>query len=301
MNKQVVVLTSNHCWGYNAIGHPEAPFRVKDTYEYLQKKQAELKIEFVNVDEEIDEEILLLTHTKEHIEKIKLGKFYDPDTPNLPNIFFYAKISANIVLQSLKLALEKNITFALTRPPGHHATKNEPGGFCYFNNIACAINWYLDNVKSGDSKESYDSKVAILDIDVHHGNGTQDIFLGNDRVLFISLHQAYIYPGTGLRSEKNCLNFPLSAGTTDLEYLQVLNKAIQKIEEFKPTLVGISCGFDTFKEDPLAGLSLTENCYYHIGKKIANLNLPTFCVLEGGYSKKLPFLVEQFLRGLLEK
>lgn len=294
MNKQVVVLTSKHCWDYNAIGHPEASFRVKDTYEYLKKKQDELSIEFVEINTEIDEDILKLTHTQELVEQVKTGRFYDPDTPVLPNIFFYAKLSANIVLESLKLTLEGKTTFALTRPPGHHATKSKLGGFCYFNNIACAINWYLN--KYTDSRP----KVAILDIDVHHGNGTQDIFLGNENVLFISLHQAYIYPGSGLKSEKNCINFPLSSSTTDFEYLQVINKAIEKIKEFEPNLLGISCGFDTFSEDPLANLALSQNCYYHIGKKINNLNLPTFCTLEGGYSKKLPFLVEQFLKGLIE-
>lgn len=287
--KSIIILTSQHCCEYNSVGHPEAPFRVKDTYEYLKKKQNELNIKFINIDNEIDEEILLLTHTKEHIEKVKSGKFFDPDTPNLPNIYFYAKISANIVLESLKLALEGNLTFALTRPPGHHATKENLGGFCYFNNIAVAINWYLKN---------YKEKVAILDIDVHHGNGTQEIFLGDNSVLFISLHQAYIYPGTGLVSEKNCLNFPLESSTTDFEYLQTLDKAIKKIVEFNPNIFGVSVGFDTFKDDPLAGLNLTDNCYYEIAKKIATLNIPTFCVLEGGYSKKLPYLVEKFLEGL---
>ncbi|MCX7716397.1 MAG: histone deacetylase, partial [Endomicrobia bacterium] len=223
-------------------------------------------------------------------------------TPNLSNIFFYAKISANIALESLKLALQNKITFALTRPPGHHANKDSLGGFCYFNNIACATNWFL-NISEliGDNpsdNQDNNKKVSILDIDVHHGNGTQDIFLGNEKVLFISLHQAYIYPGTGLRSEKNCINFPLPSGTTDVEYLQVLNKALDKIKEYKPNLLGVSCGFDTFKDDPLAGLALTESCYYQIGRKISQLNLPTFCVLEGGYSKKLPYLIEHFLKGL---
>ncbi len=294
MNKKVVVLTSKHCWEYSMFGHPEAPFRVKDTYEYLKKKQDELGIEFVEINTEIDEDILKLTHTQELVEQVKTGRFYDPDTPALPNIFFYAKLSANIVLESLKLALEGKTTFALTRPPGHHATKSKLGGFCYFNNIACAVNWYLN--KYTDNKP----KVAILDIDVHHGNGTQDIFLGNENVLFISLHQAYIYPGSGLKSEKNCINFLLSSGTTDFEYLQVVNKAIEKIKEFEPNLLAISCGFDTFSEDPLANLALSQSCYYHIGRKINSLNLPTFCALEGGYSKKLPFLVEQFLKGFVE-
>ncbi len=287
---KIFILTSKYCWQYYKIGHPEAPFRVKDTYKYLSERQKKLNIEFVFIDKEIDEEILLLTHSKELIEKVKTENFYEPDTPNLKNIFFYAKISANIVLESLKLAIENKKTFALTRPPGHHATKNNLGGFCYFNNIACAINWYLKNYKH--------KKVAILDIDVHHGNGTQDIFLNNEKIIFISLHQANIYPATGLKSENNCINFPLLTNTTDFEYLQTLNKAIEKIIEFKPDLLAVSAGFDTFKEDTLAGLMLTEECYYKTAKTIKQLNLATFYVLEGGYSKKLPYLIEKFLEGL---
>lgn len=287
---KIFILTSKHCWEYHETGHPEDPFRIKDTYKYLSEKQKELNIEFVFIDKEIDEEILLLTHSKDLIEKIKTGNFYDQDTPNLDNIFFYAKISASIALESLKLAIENKKTFALTRPPGHHATKNNLGGFCYFNNIACAVNWYLKNYKN--------RKVAILDIDVHHGNGTQEIFLNNEKVIFISLHQAYIYPGTGLKSENNCINFPLSTGTIDSEYIKTLNKAKEKIFEFNPNLVAVSLGFDTFKEDPLGGLNLTEECYYKIAKIISQIDVATFYVLEGGYSKKLPYLIEKFLEGL---
>jgi len=283
------IFTSEECWKYECFAHPEAPFRVKDSYQHLRNKKDILNFEFVYINDEIDEEILLWTHTKSLIEQVKNNSFYDADTPNLPNIFHYAKISANIVLHSMKSVLNNNKSFALTRPPGHHATSSQLGGFCYFNNIAVAINWYLKNFE--------DKKVAILDIDVHHGNGTEEIFLGNKRVLFISLHQMHIYPGSGLKSRQNCINFPLFAQTEDKEYLKVLNSAIEKIKEFNPDILGVSCGFDTYKNDPLAGLSLSENCYYEIGKAIKEINLPTFCVLEGGYSKQLPVLIEKFLSG----
>ncbi|MEN3013226.1 MAG: histone deacetylase [Endomicrobiia bacterium] len=292
--REIIILTSRHCWEYNTVGHPEAPFRVKNTYEYLFKKQDEIGIKIIEINNEIDEDILLLTHTKDLIEQVKNGSFYDPDTPNLDGIFFYAKLAANIALEALKLSLNRKITFALVRPPGHHASYGSLGGFCYFNNIACAINYYLN------SNPNY-KKASILDIDAHHGNGTQDIFLNNDKVLFVSLHQAYIYPGTGLKSEKNCINFPLLEGTSDIEYLQVLEKALYEIKKFKPDILGVSCGFDTFKGDPLANLLLSKSCYFYIGKKIAQLQLPTFCVLEGGYSKELPYLVEEFLKGLKEQ
>ncbi len=286
------ILTSEECWKYEFFGHPEAPFRVKNSYKHLENKKDKLNFEFVYVNDEIEENILLLTHTKSLVEQVKTNSFYDPDTPNLPNIFHYAKISANIVLQSLKIALDNNKVFALTRPPGHHATSSNLGGFCYFNNIAVAINWYFKN---------FNSKAAILDIDVHHGNGTEEIFLGNERILFVSLHQAYIYPGSGLKSRQNCINFPLSAGTNDNEYLKVLNVAVEKIKEFNPSVLGVSCGFDTYEKDPLAGLSLSQDCYYEIGKIIKEIGIPTFCTLEGGYSKDLPMLIEKFLSGFFNK
>lgn len=289
MKEEIFIFTSKYCWEYKFLGHPEAPFRVKDSYEHLLSKKKELNLEFAIVNKEIDEEILFLTHNKNLVGKIRLRNFYDLDTPCIPNIYFYAAVSANIVLESLKFALSGKKTFALTRPPGHHATKDNLGGFCYFNNIAVAINWYLRNYE--------DSKVAILDIDVHHGNGTEDIFLGNNNVIFISLHQVGIYPGSGLKSIDNCTNFPLPKGCKDDEYLTTLDKAIDIIKKFKPHVLGVSCGFDTFKDDPLAGMELSEECYYYIGKKLNQLNILTFCALEGGYSKKLPYLIENFLRG----
>ncbi|MCX7956277.1 MAG: histone deacetylase [Endomicrobia bacterium] len=290
-----MVVTSKNCCEYYLPGHPESPFRVKETYEYLMDIKKNLKVEIIEVNDPIEENILLLTHKRELVEKVKYGNFYDLDTPNLPNIFFYAKISANIVLESLKIALNGKKTFALTRPPGHHATRDQLGGFCYFNNIACAVNWYLKNLDDIENR-----KVAILDIDVHHGNGTEEIFWKNRNIIFLSIHQFGIYPGSGLVSRDNCINFPLFVNTSNEEYLKTLDKAFDIINNFNPKILGVSCGFDTFNEDPLAGLNLTEDCYYEIGKKISQLKLPTFCVLEGGYSKKLPRLIEEFLKGFFE-
>ncbi|MFN3966935.1 MAG: histone deacetylase, partial [Endomicrobiia bacterium] len=172
-----------------------------------------------------------------------------------------------------------------------HATKNQLGGFCYFNNIAIAVKYLLAN-------SSVDS-VAILDIDCHHGNGTQDIFLGEDKILFVSLHQVPLYPGTGLTSEKNCLNFPLPPGTEEKIYLNTLEKALKEIENFKPNLIAVSAGFDTYKKDPITNMNLEKISYKKIAELISGLKIPRFAVLEGGYSSDLPECIYNFILGFL--
>jgi len=117
-------------------------------------------------------------------------------------------------------------------------------------------------------------------------------------VLFVSLHQVPLYPGTGQSSEKNCLNFPLSFGTDETAYLKTLDTAVEKIVKFSPKVVGISAGFDTYQGDPLANLKLKKDSYKKIGKKISEIKAGKFAVLEGGYSQDLPELIGNFLEGI---
>ena len=140
-------------------------------------------------------------------------------------------------------------------------------------------------------------KVAILDIDCHHGNGTQDIFLGNPKVIYVSLHQyGFIYPGTGKYSEKNCYNYPLADGTEEDEYIEKLEIGLYKISKFDPDLIAVSAGFDTYKEDPLTNMNLEVGTYSKISRMISELEKPRFAVLEGGYSRALPECVYSFLK-----
>jgi len=162
------------------------------------------------------------------------------------------------------------------------------GGFCYFNNIAVAAARALDKV----------SKVAIIDFDCHHGNGTQDIFMGHEKVLYVSLHQSPLYPGTGTRTELNCLNYPVSAGTEEAAYLETLSDALGEVDHFSPDLIAVSAGFDTFREDPITNLDLDIPTFEKIGNEIKALGKPVFSVLEGGYSAKMPQCVQSYLRGL---
>src|SRR5262249_13030874 len=149
------------------------------------------------------------------------------------------------------------------------------------NNIAIAVAKVL---------QQEDRKVAILDFDCHHGNGTEDIFRGNERVLFTSLHQSPCYPGTGLTSEDNCINYPLPPGTAPLQFLAALDKAINEIRNFKPDLLAVSAGFDAYKDDPITQMGLEIKTFQEIGRHIADFTqskLPCFAVLEGGYAPEL--------------
>jgi len=281
------ILFSPKCLEYGEPGHPESPARVSETYDFIKDK-----FDFVEP-KSCDEEDILRVHSQELMKSVKNEDFFDPDTPRLPGIFDHAKLAAGASIQAAKTAVKGETAFSLMRPPGHHAGKNTLGGFCYFNNIAIATRYAQQKLGV--------KKVLILDIDCHHGNGTQDIFLGDQSVLFISLHQSPFYPGTGLSTEDNCHNYPLSAGTGEEEYLEIFQGAIKNIDNFKPDLIGVSAGFDTYKGDPLTNMQLETKSYSKLGKLIVQLNTPTFIVLEGGYSQDMPVCVNNFLEEFLEK
>ncbi|MCW4021262.1 MAG: histone deacetylase [Candidatus Bathyarchaeota archaeon] len=284
------VVYSEKCLEYLAPGHVEAPDRVYRTYNLLKAKGFKF-----NAPQPCTEDELRLVHSEEFIGKIKEGEFFDPDTPNLPSIYDYAKLSAGSAVKSMETALKGETAFSLMRPPGHHAGVDGRAlgagtlGFCYFNNIAVACKKALSHVE----------KVAIIDIDCHHGNGTQEIFLGDLGVLFVSLHRfGFMYPGTGGVSEGNCLNYPFRHSVEDVEYLEVLGAALGEVERFDPDLVGVSAGFDGHKYDPIHAFGLCEEAYTEIGRMISGLERNTFAVLEGGYGRRMPECVHNFLIGL---
>jgi acetoin utilization deacetylase AcuC-like enzyme len=160
-------------------------------------------------------------------------------------------------------------------------------GFCYFNNMAAACEALLSR---GDA-----SRVAIVDVDVHHGDGTEEILHGRDGLLFCSLHQSPLYPGTGLKSRGNCLNVTLPPGTGEKDYLLALEGLLRSVEDFKPEVLAVSAGFDTYKECPIAELRLERRSYRRMGKLLAEACPRRFALLEGGYAPELPLLVESFL------
>lgn len=277
------IFFSHKCIEYKQEGHPESPYRVKLIHKYIKNK-----FDFSEAEPCTDKD-LTLCHERELINKIRHKNFFDPDTPNLPSMFEFAKLAAGSAIQSAEhTAKTGEHSFSLARPPGHHAGRNFLGGFCYFNNVAIAVKKILQKA----------DKVAIIDIDGHHGNGTQDIFIGNKDVLFISLHQKNAFPVTGFVSERNCYNYPLVPGANAKEYVKILDSAMINVENFKPDIIAVSAGFDAYKKDPLLELGLDIETYFEIGDMISQLNVPVFSVLEGGYSPDLGKCVYQFLKGL---
>ena len=288
------IVFSEKCLEYWMPGHPESPDRIYRAYKLLK----DAGFPFLEA-EPCGEEDLLLAHSKEFVEMIRSELFYDLDTPSLPNIYEYARLAAGSAIRSMEIALEGEKAFSLMRPPGHHVGINGRAlgaptlGFCYFNNIAIACKKAL-NTKSVN-------RVAILDVDCHHGNGTQEIFFGDSRVLFVSLHRyGGVYPGTGEKSAGNCLNYPFTRPVGDEKYLEVLGSALNEVRRFNPDLVAVSAGFDTYMHDPVCSLGLSLESYRVMGQMIASLNKRVFAVLEGGYGEDLPKCILNFLRGLGE-
>ncbi len=277
------IIYSEKCLEYHDF-HIESPERVRTAEKILRSKG----YEFLEPTPATIEDILKV-HSERYLEKIRSGNFHDPDTPAYEGIFEYASLSAG---GAILAAEEKG--FSLMRPPGHHVGSNGLAlgagtmGFCYFNNIAIAI-------------KSLNSASLIIDVDGHHGNGTQEIFSEDPRVTYISLHRYPHYPGTGFASQGNSLNFPLSGNTGDELFLRTLDEALGRVNMKNVDAIGISAGFDAHKGD-LASLGLTSECYRKIGRKISALGKKVFGVLEGGYiGENIGMDIHELIQGLEEE
>lgn len=276
---KVKIVFSEKCLGYGSW-HVESPARVRTAHEILKAKGYEFL-----TPEPVSEEQLLKVHDDDYVWRVKKGLVEDGDTPAYDNVFEYARLSAGGAILAAKTE-----GFSLMRPPGHHCGRSGAAlgaptrGFCYFNNIAIAV-------------KCLDKPTLILDIDGHHGNGTQEVFQEDKEVTYVSLHKHPNYPGTGNVSEANYLNFPLPPDCGDESYLKILDKALHMISSRTFEVVAVSAGFDTHAGD-LASLGLTEKGYEGIGKRIGALKRPTFFVLEGGYAgEHLGKDIDQLLRG----
>ena len=270
---------------YHTQGHPEAPFRVAKSRERLEAAGHRVEAPKLTATRKDVE----LVHVSSHFDTVREGTYHDVDTPHYPGIEKIALTSLSGALSAAVCAAGGEPAFSLMRPPGHHAAAKRVAGFCYFNNIAVSCESLLK------SKEA--ARVGILDVDVHHGDGTEAIFARRDGILFCSLHQIPLYPGTGLQSHDNCLNFPLPPGTGEADYLNALEPAIEQLIDFKPEVLAVSAGFDTYRECPIAQMKLEKKTYRRIGEMIAATKLKRFAVLEGGYADDMPVLIENFLDG----
>ena len=285
------LITSNTFQNHDTgPGHPEQVARVSiitENFKKLNNKNILWKKPTI-----IKDDIIKNTHDSDYIELVKNSfpdkgfSSLDGDTiisPGSKEATFDAAGSIVAAIDGVQNKEFKN-AFCNVRPPGHHCNQSKAAGFCILNNIVIGAHYLLNKYKY--------KKIAIIDFDVHHGNGTQDIFYENENVLFISTHQYPYYPGTGSENEKgkfnNIFNIPLPAGTNSEEYLNAFEFALKKLEEFKPEFVLISAGFDSHVKDPLAQFKLETEDFYIITKRILETsekycNGKVISILEGGY------------------
>ena len=303
------LITSDTYQNHNTgDGHPEKIDRVTvviDNFKKLDNKNLVWK-----KPSKFDRSLLEITHNSDYINFVEKSfpekglSFLDGDTIVSPGSKDATSDAVGSIITAIDGVQNKDFknAFCAVRPPGHHAEKNKAMGFCIYNNVAVGANYLINKYKL--------KKVAIIDFDVHHGNGTQDIFYDNEKVLYISTHQYPYYPGSGTNDEKgkhnNILNIPLPAGTTSEEYLNAYEFVLKKIKEFKPEFILLSAGFDAHKDDPLAQLQLESKDFYSITKRTLELS-KQYCdgkvvsILEGGYDLlALQESTEMHVKALLE-
>jgi len=303
------LITSNTYQNHNTgDGHPEKVDRVSiiiENFKKINNKNIVWKKPSI-----VKKKILEITHSPDYIKFVQNSfpekglSFLDGDTIISPGSKEAIVDAVGSIITAIDGVQNKEFhnAFCAVRPPGHHAERNKAMGFCIYNNVAVGAHYLLEKYKF--------NKVAIIDFDVHHGNGTQDIFYDNEKVLYISTHQYPYYPGTGSEKEKgkynNVYNIPLPAGTTSEEYLNAYEFVLKKIKEFKPKFILLSAGFDAHKDDPLAQFQLTSKDFYNLTKRTLNL-AKLYCegkvvsILEGGYDlNALQESTEMHVNALLE-
>ena len=269
-------------------GHPERPERA-EVFDQVASAWRDKGGSVVEPRPATREE-LLRVHDVAHVEAIEAtsgrATMLDADTFTSPESCEIALLAAGAAVQAAEYALDtKDTAFALVRPPGHHAERDKAMGFCLFNNVAVAA---AAAVARGLSR------VAVVDIDVHHGNGTQWMFYADPRVLYVSTHQFPCYPGTGAADETGSgagkgftFNVPLAAGATDADYAAAYRTIAGVLEKYAPELLLVSAGFDAHADDPLASMRMTTAGYAAVVRSLADtaarVGCPMALVTEGGY------------------
>jgi len=283
------IITDERCTGYGQRGHPERPERVARTVELL-RGQTDVPLRWTVPATPATDEIILRAHTPAVLTRLAVPEAIDDDTPWFEHIADYARASVSASLDALHAARQGEDVFSLMRPPGHHALREKSMGFCYLNNIAIAA---LEAGATGSKR------IAVLDFDVHHGNGTENILLNKPGIEFFSVHQYPGYPGTGAENAgHNCFNYPVAPGALRETYRATLARALDDLRSYRPDLVAVSAGFDAYVRDPVAEGCLFAEDFHWLGRTLRQLGVPMFSLLEGGYSRDLPELILAYLKGV---
>ena len=275
------------------VSHPDMA-RLHPTGDYPERQERlrvlQEQFEFREA-EPASEEDILRCHTSELLERVRgiaRPTFVDPDTVASDTTYEAAMLAAGATIEAVR-----SNGLALVRPPGHHATPDRAMGFCFFDNVAIGARYARAELGV--------ARIAIVDWDVHHGNGTEDIFRADPTVLFVSMHQWPFYPGTGGPEDQaeTLVNVPLPAGSTDEEYLRAWDERVEPaVRAFEPELVLVSAGFDAHEQDPIAQMLVTEAGFRELARRSAGLAPRRAAVLEGGYNVgTLPALVRAALDG----
>jgi acetoin utilization deacetylase AcuC-like enzyme len=270
--------------------HPENPERLRSIIRGLKESQLWDRLVHIPPIDATQEQILSV-HTRDLFEFVRAASLrgsyqVDSDTHISRHSFDAALLAAGAAVRAVSGIMENEFanSFAAVRPPGHHATPDQAMGFCLFNNIAIAAKLLVTQYRL--------KRVLIVDWDVHHGNGTQDIFWNDPSVIYLSLHKKYHYPGTGWEDETGSgsatgtkINYPIAP---DSNYMEVFRTGLSKAEQFQPEFILISCGFDAHENDPLGNLGLTNEMYAELTQILfefaAKFNHQrVFSILEGGY------------------
>ena len=289
----MIIYTHNDCFKkFNGQGHPERKERLESIINSI--KSSNLKVDFKEAPL-ADLDTISLVHPKKHIEQIfsnipKEGIIGVEKEPYADTML--CSNSKNAILRSCgagisaanNLIKKNEISFCAVRPPGHHAETVRANGFCFINNIAVSAR-YLQ-------KQFEINKIAIIDFDVHHGNGTQEIFYKDQSVAYGSSHEFPLFPGTGAEKETgvgNIFNATLKAGLTSKDFFKIFDqKILRPIDKFKPEVILISAGFDAHRRDPLANINLESEDFFKITKNIVDIAKihskgRVISFLEGGY------------------
>ncbi len=306
--KTGIITTDTYLNHDTGQGHPERADRVTIIINHLKKKKSENLI--WKKPKKFDLKYLEFVHDKDYLNNVKDSfptqglNFLDGDTILSPGSKEATSDAVGSIITAIDGVMKKDFknAFCAVRPPGHHAEKQKAMGFCVYNNVAVGAYYLLEKYNL--------SKVAIIDFDVHHGNGTQDIFYNNEKVLYISSHQYPYYPGSGAANETgikgNVLNIPLVSGTQSHEFLNAYESIFKKLNEFKPDFILLSAGFDAHKDDPLAQINLESKDYYTLTKRIKALakelcDEKIVSILEGGYDlNALRESVDYHIKSLIE-